>query len=105
MSKPKLKTVIELMEASKERLDMHKRRLEKFIEINAPKPILDNEEKNIKEIRRNFNAYALMIHFYKLGVMNGVSNDMSGMKMLHKYLSPEERLIAAIFDDPFEYGE
>ncbi len=81
------------------KIKYYNKRIEELKKHHCPQLILDNEERLLKEAKKNFNIFSLITDFYKKGVKDGLNKDMTGMEYLNKNLTPEERLYKAIFNE------
>ena len=79
-------------------LETRQEALKNLKETKAPKVIIEDYEKKVKEARANANGYDLALEMYKLGFIDGKNKNYNNLNLLPKdMLKPEERLVAAIF--------
>lgn len=81
----------------KRSLDFHKKRLEMLEDANVPQKIIEAERRYVSKQTRNYNVMNLVVRMYKQGFRDGMNKDFGKLRPLIKELSPNERLLVAIF--------
>lgn len=99
MKKFTIKQAIETRNYYKQKVQNRIERIEKLKEANTPKIILDNEERMLKEYKHELFIWELCLDFYRKGYQDCQMNKNKSFKLIQEELSPDERLINAIFDE------
>ena len=89
--------IVEERDNFKRSLDFHKKRLKLFEDANVPQKIIEAERRYVSKQTRNYNVMNLVVRMYKRGFRDGMNKDFGKLKPLIKELSPNERLLVAIF--------
>lgn len=89
--------IVEERDNFKRSLDLHRARLRLLESINAPRKIIEEETRFINKQASNYNTMCFVIRMYKRGFRDGMNKDFKKLKPLIKELSPNERLLVAIF--------
>jgi len=89
--------IIEERDNFKRSLDFHKARLRLLENCNAPRKIIEAETRFINKQASNYNTMCFVIRMYKRGFRDGMNKDFGKLRPLIKELSPNERLIVALF--------
>ncbi len=106
MKKLTIKQAIEIRDYYKGRTEWRTKTINKLKETNAPKIILDNEERMLKEFKKEYIVWELALDFYMRGYKDAKADKESDYNLLNKDLMPKERLYNAIFDETkFTKGE
>ena len=112
----KIRELVYELQMAAHSVKLRKERLDKLAELKGvPQVILDNERRMLELAKERHSKYKLAIAMYKEGVCDGLRKNTEGMEILKPILSPEERLIYAIFgmelpneeetEEPVEEGD
>ena len=102
MSKPKTPpTLNELLKWAREAkadYETAKNILSAMVANHAPKPIIENCERMVRHRQESCHTAHYCLYWYRRGVSDGFNKNL---KYIRKYpnLTPEERLLYAIFDE------
>ncbi len=99
MKKFTIKQAIETRNYYKEKVKSRIERIEKLKEANTPKIILDNEERMLKELKHELFLWEVNLDFYRKGYQDCQMSKNKNFKLIQEELSPNERLMNAIFDE------
>jgi len=98
-AKATMKDVVEVRDFAKEEIQFYKGRINKLKETHAPRVIIENEERKLKDMLIQYNVAVMAIRFYKMGFRDAGSHNYKNLRLLRRELSPEERLLAALFGE------
>ena len=87
-------------------VERRKKTIDEMKEMKAPQVILDDYDRKLKRDRMNYNAFDLALKMYMLGYRDGEKGNQNNLNLLPKdMLTPEQRLLAAIFSSNNEEAE